>query len=60
MIRAAGLAEAVFEAKSDYSDQMTRWSDPFCREIVGKQPPGSKPSDCVTRLNITPNAETGA
>ena len=53
MVRAAGLAEAVFEAKSDYIDQMAEWSDPLYREIAGKLQPGTEPSDYVTSLNIT-------
>ena len=53
MVRAAGLAEGVFEAKSDYIDQIAEWSDPLYREIAGKLPPGTKPSDYVTSVNIT-------
>jgi len=53
MVRAAGLAEAVFKAKADYLDQMTEWSDPLYRDIAGKLPPGTKPSDYVTSVNIT-------
>ena len=53
MVRAAGLTDAVFEAKSDYMDQMTEWSDPLYREIAEKLPPRTKPSDYVTSLSIT-------
>ncbi len=53
MVGAAGLVDAVFEAKSDYIDQMTEWSDPLYREIVGKLPKGTKPADFATSLNIT-------
>ena len=59
MVRAAGLAEAVFEAKSDYIDQMTEWSDPLYREIAGKLPPETKPSDYVTSVNITARKPAG-
>ena len=53
MVRAAGLAEAVFEAKSAYIDQMAEWADPLYREIVGELQPGTEPSDYVASLNIT-------
>jgi hypothetical protein len=53
MVRAAGLVDAVFKAKSDYMDQMTEWSDPLYREIAEKLPPRTKPSDYVTSLSIT-------
>lgn len=52
MVEAAGLVDAVFEAKSDYIDQMTEWSDPIYREIVEKLPKGTKPADFVTSLTI--------
>ena len=53
MVRAAGLVDAVFEAKSDYIDQMTEWSDPLYREIIARLPPGTRPADFATSLNIT-------
>ena len=53
MVRAAGLVDAVFEAKSDYIDQMTEWSDPLYREIMATLPHGTKPADFATSLNIT-------
>jgi ubiquinone/menaquinone biosynthesis C-methylase UbiE len=51
-VQAAGLVEAVFETKSEYMDQMADQSDPFYRELVANLPPGTKPSDFVTSLNI--------
>ncbi len=53
MINAAGLVDTVFDAKSAYIDSMSEWSDPLYKEIAGKLPPGTKPSDFVTSLNIT-------
>jgi arsenite methyltransferase len=53
MVQAAGLADAVFEAKSEYTDSMTSSSDPLYRDIAAKLPTGTKPSDFVTSLNIT-------
>jgi len=63
MIRAAGLVNTVVDTKSDYIDQMTRWSDPFYREIAETLPPETNPSDFVTSLDITagrPNTDAGA
>lgn len=53
MINAAGLVDVVFDTKSDYIDSMSEWSDPLYKEIAGKLPPDTKPSDFVTGLNIT-------
>jgi len=63
MVREAGLVEAGFETKSDYIDGMTKWSDSFYHEIVGKLESGTKPSDYVTSLAITarkPSGEAGS
>jgi arsenite methyltransferase len=53
MVQAAGLTDAVFEAKSQYMDSMASWSDPLYRDIASKLPAGTKPSDFVTSLGIT-------
>ncbi len=53
MIKAAGMADVVFDAKSDYIESMSEWSDPLYREMADKLPAGSKPGDFVTSLNIT-------
>ncbi|MFH0910901.1 MAG: arsenite methyltransferase [Planctomycetota bacterium] len=53
MVREAGLVEAVFEARSDYIDKMSEWSDPLYREVASRLPPGTKPSDFVASLDIT-------
>jgi SAM-dependent methyltransferase len=53
MVQAAGLEDAIFEAKSEAIDQMIDWSDPIHRELAGKVPAGTKPSDFVTSLIIT-------
>jgi len=58
MIRAAGLVEAVFEAKSNYIDRMVEWSDPLYREIADKLPPGTKPGDFVTSLIVRASKNT--
>ena len=53
MVHAAGLKDAVFEAKSEYVDSMASWSDPLYRDIASKLPSGTKPSDLITSLSIT-------
>ncbi|HRY29021.1 MAG TPA: arsenite methyltransferase [Elusimicrobiota bacterium] len=53
MVQAAGLKNVVLETKSDYIDKMSEWSDPLYRDIADKLPPGTKPSDFVTSLNLT-------
>ncbi len=53
MTREAGLTEAVFETNSDYVDQMAEWSDATYREIAAGLPPGARPSDFVTSMNVT-------
>jgi len=62
MVQDAGLEEAVFENRSDYINRMAEWSDPLYREIAAKLPPGTKPGDFVTSLNVTafkPKTEQG-
>ena len=39
MVRSAGFIDAVFEARSDYTDRMQEWSDPLYREIASELPP---------------------
>ncbi len=53
MVEAAGLIDAVFEAKPEYVDTLVSWSDPLYREITDKLPPGARPSDYITSLNVT-------
>ncbi len=53
MVEAAGLADAMFEAKANYVDSMASWSDPLYRDIAAKVPAGTKPSDFVTSLSIS-------
>lgn len=53
MVHAAGLTDARFERKSGYVDNMPDWPDPVSRKLAGHFPPGTKPSDFVTSLNVT-------
>jgi arsenite methyltransferase len=48
----AGLGEIVLASKPHYIDAMTNWEDPLYRRIVGNLPPGSKPSEYITSLDV--------
>ena len=50
---AAGLSDIVLHSKPEYIDAMTNWEDPLYRKIVAALPPGSKPSDYITSLDMT-------
>ena len=50
---AAGLSEIVLTPKSHYIDALTNWEDPLYRKIVEALPPGSKPSDFITSLDVS-------
>jgi SAM-dependent methyltransferase len=52
-MQAAGLAEITLRSKPEYIDAMTHWEDPLYRRIVEALPPGAKPSDYVTSLDIS-------
>ncbi len=51
--RAAGLTDIVTTSKPEYIDAMTNWEDPLYKAIIAKLPPGSKPSDYITSLDIS-------
>ncbi len=53
MAAAAGLDQIVLTAKPQYIDAMTNWEDPLYRRIVQSLPPGTKPSDFITSLDVT-------
>ncbi len=53
MALAAGLTDLTLSPKPHYIDAMTNWSDPLYRRIIDALPPGSKPSDYVTSLDMT-------
>lgn len=55
---AAGLCDIVLTPKSHYIDAMTNWDDPLYRKIVAALPPGSKPSDFITSLDMTARKPT--
>ena len=53
MAREAGLVDIRLNLRSDYLDGMADWQDPLYREILAHLPPGSKPGDFITSLEIT-------
>lgn len=52
MIANAGLTDIRLTPKPEYIDAMTDWHDPLYREIIQGLPPGSKPRDFITSLDI--------
>lgn len=50
---AAGLVDIVLKPKPEYINAMTDWQDPLYRRIVEALPPGTKPSDFITSLDIS-------
>ncbi|HYF14252.1 MAG TPA: arsenite methyltransferase [Phycisphaerales bacterium] len=52
MAAAAGLTDIVLTPNPSYIDAMTNWEDPLYRKIVDALPPGSKPSDYITSLDV--------
>lgn len=53
MAREAGLVDIRLNTRPDYVDHMADWQDPLYREILAHLPPGAKPSDFITSLEIT-------
>jgi len=52
MAREARLTDIVLNAKPRYVEAMTDWNDPLYKEIVANLPPGTKPADFVTSLEV--------
>ena len=53
MAQAAGLGSVVTKSESVYIDGMVDWQDPLYQKIIAHLPPGTKPSDYVTSLEVT-------
>lgn len=53
MAKEAGLVDILLKAKSDYIDGMVDWQDPLYQKIITNLPPGAKPGDYITSLEIT-------
>jgi len=52
MAREAGLEEVVTTGRSSYVDGMVDWQDPLYQKIMAHLPPGAKPSDYITSLEV--------
>jgi arsenite methyltransferase len=52
-IAAAGLTGITLTPKSGYIDAMTDWQDPLYQRIIAALPPGTKPGDYITSLDIS-------
>jgi len=52
-VREAGLTDIRLEQKPDYVASMTGFEDPLYQKIAAALPPGTRPSDYVTSLNVT-------
>ena len=52
MVKEAGLTDILLKSKAAYIDGMTDWQDPLYQKIIAKLPPGAKPSEYVTSLEI--------
>ena len=53
MAREAGLVDIRLHCRPDYVDSMGEWQDPLYREILAHLPPGTKPGDFITSLEMT-------
>ncbi|HEY5915294.1 MAG TPA: arsenite methyltransferase [Verrucomicrobiae bacterium] len=53
MAKEAGLVEIETKSRAAYIDGMVDWQDPLYQKIIKDLPPGAKPGDYVTSLEIT-------
>jgi arsenite methyltransferase len=53
MARDAGLGELQLNCKSGYVDSLVAWEDPLYQKILAHLPPGAKPGEYITSLEIT-------
>jgi arsenite methyltransferase len=53
MAREAGLSGIRLNPKSGYVDSLVEWQDPLYQKIIAHLPPGKKPGDYITSLEIT-------
>jgi hypothetical protein len=52
MAREAGLTDITLKSKPGYVEAMTEWEDPIYKEVVANLPPGTKPAEYVTSLEV--------
>ena len=51
--REAGLIDIGLESKPEYVASMTSFEDPLYQNIAAALPPGTRPADYITSLNVT-------
>ncbi|MBU6411017.1 MAG: arsenite methyltransferase [Verrucomicrobia bacterium] len=52
MAREAGLMDVKLTPKPGYAEAMSDWEDPLYRRIIEHLPPGTKPADYITSLEV--------
>jgi SAM-dependent methyltransferase len=52
MAREAGLTDITLKSRPGYVEAMTEWEDPIYKEVVANLPPGTKPAEHVTSLEV--------
>jgi arsenite methyltransferase len=63
MAQEAGLVDVMLTPKPSYVDGMVDWQDPLYQKIMAHLPPGTKPSEYITSLEVTarkPHPESAA
>jgi SAM-dependent methyltransferase len=53
MVRDAGLVDFKGTSKPGYVESMEAWEDPLYQKVLTELPPGSKPSDFITSLEVS-------
>jgi arsenite methyltransferase len=52
MVKEAGLNNIILKSKPGYVEAMENFEDPLYRKLVGHLPPGAKPADFITSLEV--------
>ena len=53
LVREAGLGNIRLSQKPGYVESLVQWGDPLYLKIMTQLPPGRKPSDYITSLEVT-------
>jgi arsenite methyltransferase len=59
LAREAGLSDIRLNPKSGYVDSLVEWQDPLYQKIMAHLPPGTRPGDYITSLEITGRKSSG-
>jgi len=59
MAAESGLVDVCLKSKTAYVEGMVDWQDPLYWKIMDQLPPGAKPSDYVTSLEVTARKPVG-